>query len=88
MKGFGELVSDVLGREIFVARDWDATLLGASMCASVGVGAYNSLPEAAEGMGGEMERVQPDEARAEGLAEEYERWLELYEKLDEISGSM
>ncbi len=88
VKGFGRLVADVLGREIFVARDRDATLLGAAMCAAVGVGAYNSLPEAAEGMGGEMERVQPDGARGEGLEEEYEKWLEIYGKLDEISGSM
>ena len=88
VKGFGQLVSDVLGREVFVARDRDATLLGAAMCASVGVGAYNSLPEAVVGMGGGMEHIQPDVARAEGLEEEYERWLELYEKLDEISGSM
>ena len=88
VKGFGQLVADVLGREILVARERDATLLGAAMCAAVGVGAYNSLPEAAEGMGGEMERVQPDGARGEGLGEEYERWLELYKKLDEISGSM
>ena len=88
VKGFGQLVADVLGREIRMAGDSDATLLGASMCASVGVGAYNSLPEAVGGMGGGMERVQPDGARAGGLAEEYERWLELYEKLDEISGSM
>ena len=86
--GFGQLVADVLSREILVARDKDATLLGGAMCASVGIGAYNSLPEAAEGMGGERERVQPDGARGEGLREEYERWLELYEKLDEISGSM
>ena len=88
VKGFGQLVADMLGREILVARERDATLLGAAMCAAVGVGAYNSLPEAAEGMGGEMEMVQPDRARGEGLGEEYERWLELYEKLDEISGNM
>ena len=88
VKGFGQLVTDVLGREILVARERDATLLGAAMCAAVGVGAYNSLPEAAVRMGGEMERIQPDGARWEGLGEEYERWLELYKKLDEISGSM
>ncbi len=88
VKGFGQLVADVLGREILVARDRDATLLGASMCAAVGVGAYNSLPEAAVGMGGKYETVQPDGARGEGLGEEYERWLELYERLDDISGSM
>ena len=88
VNGFGQLVSDVLGREIFVARDRDATLLGAAMCASVGIGAYNSLPEAVAEMGREMEQVRPDMERGEGLEEEYERWLELYEKLDEISGSM
>ena len=88
VKGFGQMVADVLGREIFVARDRDATLLGAAMCASVGIGAYNSLLEAVAGMGGGMERVQPDMERGGGLGEEYERWLELYEKLDEISGSM
>ncbi len=88
VKGFGQLVADVLGWEILVASERDATLSGAAMCAAVGVGAYNSLPEAAEGMGGEMEMFQPNGARGEGLGEEYERWLELYEKLDEISGSM
>ena len=88
VKGFGQLVANVVGREVLLARDRDVTLLGAAMCASVGIGAYNSLPEAVVGMGGEMERVQPDEVRGEGLAEEYERWLELYEKLEEISGSM
>ena len=35
-----------------------------------------------------METVLPDGARGEGLGEEYERWLELYEKLNEITGSM
>ena len=51
MKGFERLVADVLGREVLVARERDATLLGTAMCAAVGVGAYNSLTEAAEGMG-------------------------------------
>lgn len=86
--GFGRLAADVLGREILVWKEGDATLRGAAMCAAVGVGAYNSLPEAAEGMGGEPERVEGDRARGEGLGEEYERWLELYEKLDEIAGNM
>lgn len=88
VRGFGKLVADVLDREVMVARARDATLLGASMCASVGVGAYNSLPEAVAGMAVEMERVQPDGERREGLGEEYGRWLELYEKLDEITGNM
>ena len=88
VKGFGQLVADVLDREILVARVTDATLLGTAMCASVGIGAYNSLPEAVGGMRGEMDKVQPHGVRGEGLEEEYERWLELYEKLNEITGSM
>ena len=88
VKGFGQLVADVLGREIFVARERDATLLGAAMCAAVGIGAYNNLPEAAEETGGETETVQPDGERGEGLEEEYERWLDIYKKLDEITENM
>ena len=36
------------------------------------------------GWGEKWRQVQSDGARGEGLGEEYERWLELYEKLDEI----
>lgn len=88
VKGFGQLVADVLEREIDVARERASTLLGAAMCAAVGVGAYNSLPEASERMHSERERVKPEETRGKELEEEYERWLGLYEKLDEIAGSM
>ena len=88
VKGFGQLVANVLGRGILVARDRNATLLGAAMSAAVGIGAYNSLPEAVVGMGGEMLRVQPERMEGEVLTEEYERWLELYEKLNEITEKM
>ena len=56
----GEGIRAVSGGRPGSGRFWwrgitDATLLGTAMCASVGFGAYNSLPEAVGAMRGEME---------------------------------
>ena len=86
--GFPQLVADTLAREITVPWERDATLLGSAVCAAVGSGAYNSLPEAARAMMDEGETLSPDGARAEDLEEECEEWLDLYERLAEITGRM
>ena len=88
MEGFPQLVADTLGREIVMPRERDATLLGAAACATVGSGAYNSLPEAARAMGGEVGTLVPDEARYEVLEEEYDSWLELYKRLADMTGTV
>ena len=86
--GFPQLIADTLDREIIVPRERDATLLGAAACAAVGSGAYNSLLESARAMAGETETVGPDEARASVLEEQYDAWLDMYERLAEITGAM
>ena len=88
VEGFPQLIADTLGREIIVPRERDATLLGAAACAAVGAGAYNSLLESATAMVGETEIFAPDEDRASVLEEQYEAWLDMYERLTEITGAM
>ena len=88
IEGFAQLIADTLGREIIVPRERDATLLGAAACAAVGAGAYNSLLESATAMVGETEIFAPDEDRASVLEEQYEAWLDMYERLTEITGAM
>ena len=39
-------------------------------------------------MAGETETVVPDEARASVLEEQYDAWLDMYERLTEITGAM
>ena len=88
VEGLPQLISDTLDREVIVPRERDATLLGAAACAAVGSGAYNSLPESARAMVGETEIFVPDETRASVLEEQYEAWLDMYERLAEITGAM
>ena len=88
VEGFNQLIADTLDREIIVPRERDATLLGAAACAAVGSGAYNSLLESATAMVGETETFVPDDARASVLEEQYEAWLDMYERLTEITGAM
>ena len=88
IEGFAQLVTDALNRDVVVPRERDTTLLGAAACAAVGSGAYNSLPEATQAMGGETDILLPDEARVSVLEEEYEAWLDMYKRLAEITGAM
>jgi len=69
-----QVLSDILGIPVKVARTDQAGALGAAMCASVVAGVYESISAAQEKMGGGFEKIYvPDEKR-------HNRYNQLYTK--------
>ncbi|MEE9198347.1 MAG: FGGY-family carbohydrate kinase, partial [Dehalococcoidia bacterium] len=85
ISSFPRLVADTLGVPVRVPEMKDVSLLGAAMCAAVGTGAYESLPEAAAAMGGPSATVEPSEPSVSQLQERYQRWWALYQKLEDLT---
>jgi L-ribulokinase len=73
-----QVVADVLGMNIKVARSEQACALGAAMCASVAAGIHPTLQRAQKAMGNGFERdYRPDPENAR-------RYLGLYEKYSRL----
>jgi len=72
-----QIIADVLGRPVAVAREPEATCLGAGILAACGAGLYNSVPEAAAAMTGVGRTWHPNPAQ-QG---KYDRLYELYKDI-------
>ena len=73
-----QIVSDVLGVKVKVPKIKEATALGTAICAGVGVGVYDSIESAAEGLV-QFEKVyEPD-------MEKHKKYLELFETWKQIN---
>lgn len=72
-----QIVADVLGRPVDVAREPEATCLGAGILAAYGVGLFASVEEAAKAMTGVGKRYspQPEQSR------KYDRLYGLYKDI-------
>ncbi len=85
---FPQLIADTLNREVNVPITRDSSPLGAAICAAVGVGAYQSLEEAAAAMRGELSTLVPDPDAADALDQRYHKWLSIYEELEKLSEAL
>jgi L-ribulokinase len=73
-----QIVADVLGMPIKVARSEQACALGTAMAAAVAAGVYASLGEAQEKMGGGFEKVY------EPIPENVEKYKALYDQYQSL----
>jgi autoinducer 2 (AI-2) kinase len=82
---FNEILSNVLGREIEVSANPQVSALGAYLCARTAIGDFASLEEAAQSIACNLETVEPDIMDSAEYEDHYEQWLEMSDKLQEIS---
>ncbi|TRD17853.1 xylulokinase [Palleronia caenipelagi] len=76
-----QIVSDVLERPVEIAREAEATCLGAGMLAAAGVGLFDSIEDAAATMSGGGRGYAPDPAQSARYAALFEVYRDLYPSL-------
>ena len=69
-----QIVSDILERPVEIAREAEATCLGAGMLAAAGAGLFPTIEAAADAMSGAGQVYHPDPAQAA----RYDRLFEVY----------
>ena len=82
-KHWNQIHANILGRPVSTLEVTDAALVGAAMCAGVGVGAYASLKEAAENFVKLKEIVEPQEEFTQTYGELYETYKRTFLLLSE-----
>ena len=82
---FLRVLTDVLGRPVRIAPGPETTAVGASLCARMSLGAFSSLREAAESVRPAMTASEPDPRSAAEYDDLYERWLDLANRMKELS---
>ncbi|MDF1608871.1 autoinducer-2 kinase [Hoeflea sp. YIM 152468] len=75
---WGQILADVLGREVALPKVREATALGCAAVAACGVGAYSTLAEAGSAMSGVEKILTPDPAIAGVYRETRARWEAAY----------
>ena len=78
---FCHILASVLGREVNVASQGEATGLGAAMAAATGIGVYESLAEAAQAMKARTKPVSPEGDWSAAYNDYYQRWLKVSEEM-------
>lgn len=79
-----QIKADVTGKPIVVPSSDTATTLGAVMLAGVGVGMYGSFEEAVALTVKEKRCHEPDRAKAAVYEQNYEIYLQLYDRLKDV----
>lgn len=72
-----QIMADVLNRPVEIAREAEATCLGAGMLAAAGAGLFDGVEEAAREMSDGGRTYQPDKIRSE----KYDRLFEIYREI-------
>ena len=72
-----QIIADVLRRPVRIAREAEATCLGAGMLAATGAGLFGSVAQAADAMSGTGRVYDPNPA----TADRYDRIFEVYQGL-------
>ena len=80
---FVGIVADVLGRDLAIAQDPNASALGAYLCARIGLGDFGSIVEAAAAARPGLRTIEPDPTAAAEYNDLYDRWGELSGQLEE-----
>ncbi|GIV63426.1 MAG: hypothetical protein KatS3mg045_0765 [Bellilinea sp.] len=73
-QGWMQILAEVCGRPVETSRTPQAAGLGAAMCAASGAGAYPSLIEAAQALGGNLSLYSPQPERVSFYAEWFGEW--------------
>jgi sugar (pentulose or hexulose) kinase len=77
-------IADVTGMTVHCAEEPECTGLGVAVLAAVGAGAHSDVASAARAMCRHRE-VAPNRERHERYGEVFQKWRELYDRLDEVS---
>lgn len=81
---FVEILADVVGLPLSVARVRNGTALGAAVCAAVGAGWYPDLPRAVQHMVQFEAPVEPVAEHAGVYRSGFVRWNEIWERLEDL----
>lgn len=76
-----QIMADVLERPVEIAREAEATCLGAGMLAAAGAGLFPSIQEAAYGMCGGGRIYHPEQAQAARYDQLYDVYKDIYPAL-------
>ena len=82
---FLRVLTDALARPVRIAPWPETTAVGASLCARASLGAMASLREAAESVRAEMIVSEPDPRSAAEYDDLHERWLDIANRMKELS---
>jgi sugar (pentulose or hexulose) kinase len=80
---FARVLADVLGREVWVSPFPQVSAHGAAMAAAVSAGFYPDLKAASQAMALEQRKVEPQPVNVVEYQEHYQRWLAVYQRLQE-----
>jgi xylulokinase len=83
-----QIIANVLGRKITLAREQESTALGAGIHAAAAVGLHKDIRAAADAMTGTEKTFQPDAASHERYAEIFEAYRSIYPGLKDTFRSM
>lgn len=78
-----QIMADVLGRPVDVAREPEATCLGAGILAAFGAGIFTSVQEAAAAMTGTGKRYVPNSEQSAKYDRIYDLYKDIYPALRE-----
>ena len=78
----GNIVANVMGREVYRALPPQASPRGACLAAAVMMGYFSSLEEASGSVRGTQEVISPNPSTSAEYQEHYQRWLKLYHSLE------
>lgn len=76
-----QILADVLERPVEIARESEATCLGAGMLAAAGAGLYPDIPTASAAMSGSGSAYHPDPAQSARYVRLFEVYRDLYPAL-------
>ncbi len=79
-----QIVSDILERPVEIAREAEATCLGAGMLAAAGAGLFQTIEAAADAMSGEGQAYHPDPAQAARYDRLYEVYRDIYPSVRDL----
>ena len=79
-RAWPKIVADVLGEQILLSSTPEVTALGASLCALVALGDFDSIEDAAASVRPRLRALEPDPVRAAEYRDHYGRWSELSSK--------
>jgi xylulokinase len=83
-----QMRADVVGRKAEVPANVDCAPVGAAMLAAVAIGAFATLPDAAQALGGKMRRLQPRPETAATYDAAYARYRDLFRHLTPLFASV
>ncbi len=73
-----QIIANVLGRRVKLAREQESTALGAGIHAAAAVGLFNDIRNAADAMTGTDKSYEPDQASHARYAEIFEAYRSIY----------